>query len=82
MWKFRSIDSPPVNEQGSHCAEWLLEPYFMVELVILGFNSFQFPRNLDETRCDFVHGEEDGVEGIGAGCFDLEAVFFVGLPVL
>ena len=81
MRKFRPVDSPPVNE-GSHCAKWLLEPYVMVELVILGFYSFQFPRNLDETRCGFVHGEEDGVEGIGSGCFDLEAVFFVGFPVL
>ena len=46
----------------------------MVKFVILGFNSFQFPRNLDETRCSFVHGEEDGIESVGASCFDLEAV--------
>jgi hypothetical protein len=82
MRKFRPVDSPPVNEQGSHCAEWLLKPYFMVELVILGFESFQFPRNLDETRCGFVYGEEDGVKGVGTGCFDLEAVLFVRSPVL
>ena len=34
--KFHPVDSPPVNEQGTHCAEWLLEPYCMVKLVKYG----------------------------------------------
>ena len=52
-----------------------LEPYICVEIP-------RYPRDLNETRLGFIHGKEDGIEGIGTGRLDLEAVLFVWSPVL
>ena len=53
----------------------VLEPYICVELVVLARFDLvpgnQHPRNLNETRLGFVHGKEDGIEGIGTGRLNL-----------
>ena len=72
--------------QGSHCLIRVLEPYVCVELLVLGrivlVPANQLPRNLNKTRLGFIHGEEDGIEGVGTSRLDLEAVLFVRSPVL
>jgi len=83
MFKFGPIDSQPLNVNGFACRICLLEPYVFVEFLVwdLVFGN-QLPRNLNETRLGFIHGEEDGIEGVGTSCLDLEAVLFVRSPVL
>ena len=79
--EFRPIDSQPVKVQASNTRIRVLEPYVCVELVELArivlVPGIQHPRDLNETRLGFVHGEEDGIEGVGTSSLDLEAVLFM-----
>ncbi len=59
----------------------MLEPYVCVEVLVWRplflVPEKQFPRNLNETRFAFIHGEEDRIEGIGTSGLDLEAVLLM-----
>ena len=73
--------------QISLCLKCVLEPYIRVEHVVLGLRIvlvvlYHLPRNLNKTGLGFIHGEEDGIECVGTGRLDLEAVLFVRSPVL